>query len=891
VAKVQKKAKDQAAAAKKITEHATAAQRKAEEEVEHAAAAQRKAEEEALSAKMEAKRKMAAAEKEMAAAKKAEDEAEAAKMTAGVEVAAARKAEEEAFVAKKRAEDEAAAAKRMTEEAAVAKKMAEDEAAVGAHFFVMAEEAAAVQKQAGDEAASAKKEAEEEIAAAKKAENEAAVAKVTSEKEVVAAKRMAEEAVAAQRKAEDEAAAARRMAEEAVAAQRKAEDEAAAARRMAEDAVAANIKAEDEAAAEAKKSAEKAAATIARNEEEAATARVKGMKEAAAAKKMAEEEVASAKKEAEEEIAAVKKLREEAIAAKKRAEEEMVAAKRMAEEAVAAQRKAEDEAAAARRMAEEAAAAKKMAEDEAKKRGEDEERKKAEEEAQRKAEEQAKEYAEEQAKEKAEEEERRTSAAQLAKERAQDALRTETASKSKEKPSLWDTEDDCDDFLLQAVDHVYEQILATNGDVRKDELVAAQYGDVKQFSDLVVDSSGRVSVEKWNEFCSEARKKKKEKGWAHVRCLMHSVKRNMFGLHHADRKPTINWNWLLKEARDAFKLLATHEDPARSYVMKTELEDAQEGDIPVNFLKDLKINYKGEVKLKDWLAFCEVAAAHPEGETWLQILVHSISVRQCASDRDSLPDIVANFGHKAEPTVSASPPPPPLTPPPPLSGETSFSINLSTFTVPPKAPVLSPDQMANALKFSNTTIEGEEDLLYVVSDERAQSLAFAKFDADHDGQISIKEATDYLLSRPPEERPPGFQDINPFQKEKIRRQLAAIDQNGDDDISFGEFELWWNETAHSEDTAKHMAERSASQLAFESFDIDNDGTITIDEVITYLDSVSPEERPEGLQELTSFHKEKIRKRLEAMDSDNDGNLSYSEFQSWWSATHRLSRQF
>jgi len=817
VAKVQKKAKDQAAAAKKITEHATAAQRKAEEEVEHAAAAQRKAEEEALSAKMEAKRKMAAAEKEMAAAKKAEDEAEAAKMTAGVEVAAARKAEEEAFVAKKRAEDEAAAAKRMTEEAAVAKKMAEDEAAVGAHFFVMAEEAAAVQKQAGDEAASAKKEAEEEIAAAKKAENEAAVAKVTSEKEVVAAKRMAEEAVAAQRKAEDEAAAARRMAEEAVAAQRKAEDEAAAARRMAEDAVAANIKAEDEAAAEAKKSAEKAAATIARNEEEAATARVKGMKEAAAAKKMAE--------------------------------------------------------------------------DEAKKRGEDEERKKAEEEAQRKAEEQAKEYAEEQAKEKAEEEERRTSAAQLAKERAQDALRTETASKSKEKPSLWDTEDDCDDFLLQAVDHVYEQILATNGDVRKDELVAAQYGDVKQFSDLVVDSSGRVSVEKWNEFCSEARKKKKEKGWAHVRCLMHSVKRNMFGLHHADRKPTINWNWLLKEARDAFKLLATHEDPARSYVMKTELEDAQEGDIPVNFLKDLKINYKGEVKLKDWLAFCEVAAAHPEGETWLQILVHSISVRQCASDRDSLPDIVANFGHKAEPTVSASPPPPPLTPPPPLSGETSFSINLSTFTVPPKAPVLSPDQMANALKFSNTTIEGEEDLLYVVSDERAQSLAFAKFDADHDGQISIKEATDYLLSRPPEERPPGFQDINPFQKEKIRRQLAAIDQNGDDDISFGEFELWWNETAHSEDTAKHMAERSASQLAFESFDIDNDGTITIDEVITYLDSVSPEERPEGLQELTSFHKEKIRKRLEAMDSDNDGNLSYSEFQSWWSATHRLSRQF
>lgn len=79
-----------------------------------------------------------------------------------------------------------------------------------------------------------------------------------------------------------------------------------------------------------------------------------------------------------------------------------------------------------------------------------------------------------------------------------------------------------------------------------------------------------------------------------------------------------------------------------------------------------------------------------------------------------------------------------------------------------------------------------------------------------------------------------------------------------------------------------MVEKTPVQAAFDAFDIDNDGTITIDEVIQFLLSVPPEQRPTGLKDVNPFAKKAMRRRIEKMDTDNDGTLSFAEFEAWWS---------
>merc|ERR1711988_693813 len=77
--------------------------------------------------------------------------------------------------------------------------------------------------------------------------------------------------------------------------------------------------------------------------------------------------------------------------------------------------------------------------------------------------------------------------------------------------------------------------------------------------------------------------------------------------------------------------------------------------------------------------------------------------------------------------------------------------------------------------------------------------------------------------------------------------------------------------------ARVEEELSPCEKAFKAFDIDGDSVITIDEVIDYLLSVPPDDRPNGLKDINPFQKKKMRKRLEGMDTDNDGKLSFDEF--------------
>merc|ERR1711865_369993 len=80
--------------------------------------------------------------------------------------------------------------------------------------------------------------------------------------------------------------------------------------------------------------------------------------------------------------------------------------------------------------------------------------------------------------------------------------------------------------------------------------------------------------------------------------------------------------------------------------------------------------------------------------------------------------------------------------------------------------------------------------------------------------------------------------------------------------------------------------KSACRQAFDTFDIDGDKTITIEEVMQYLLSVSPEERPAGLKDVNPFAKAKMRKRLKKMDTNDDGTLSFAEFEAWWALEDR-----
>jgi len=91
---------------------------------------------------------------------------------------------------------------------------------------------------------------------------------------------------------------------------------------------------------------------------------------------------------------------------------------------------------------------------------------------------------------------------------------------------------------------------------------------------------------------------------------------------------------------------------------------------------------------------------------------------------------------------------------------------------------------------------------------------------------------------------------------------------------------------HVEDVVlKKRVEKQKSPIeeAFSLFDIDQNGTITIGECIQFLLSVSPDQRPNGLKDINPFQKAKMRKRVEKMDTNGDGTLSFAEFEEFWKA--------
>jgi hypothetical protein len=89
----------------------------------------------------------------------------------------------------------------------------------------------------------------------------------------------------------------------------------------------------------------------------------------------------------------------------------------------------------------------------------------------------------------------------------------------------------------------------------------------------------------------------------------------------------------------------------------------------------------------------------------------------------------------------------------------------------------------------------DHDALVHYEDSRSEvEKSFDAFDINKDGEITIAEVIEYLLSVPQDKRPPGLEDVNPFKKKSMEKRLRKMDTDGDGKLSFEEFQTWWNAT-------------------------------------------------------------------------------------------------
>lgn len=100
-----------------------------------------------------------------------------------------------------------------------------------------------------------------------------------------------------------------------------------------------------------------------------------------------------------------------------------------------------------------------------------------------------------------------------------------------------------------------------------------------------------------------------------------------------------------------------------------------------------------------------------------------------------------------------------------------------------------------------------------------------KADTDHDGKLSTEEFTDYVHDM--------FGDKDKFAQNLILREMQEANANGDDYISFNEFETLLAEEEGDEmpekpcDKGLTSDERSAILMAFKAFDINQDGNLSV----------------------------------------------------------------
>ncbi|KAL3641668.1 Calmodulin-like protein 3 [Castilleja foliolosa] len=128
---------------------------------------------------------------------------------------------------------------------------------------------------------------------------------------------------------------------------------------------------------------------------------------------------------------------------------------------------------------------------------------------------------------------------------------------------------------------------------------------------------------------------------------------------------------------------------------------------------------------------------------------------------------------------------------------------------------------------------------------------FEMFDRNGDGRITQQELNDSL------------ENMGIFIPDKeLAGMIDKIDINGDGCVDIGEFEALYRNIMDERDVEEDMRE------AFNVFDQNGDGFITVDELKSVLESL-------GLKQGRAA--EDCKKMIMRVDADGDGRVDFSEF--------------
>ncbi|ESW03940.1 hypothetical protein PHAVU_011G054100 [Phaseolus vulgaris] len=128
---------------------------------------------------------------------------------------------------------------------------------------------------------------------------------------------------------------------------------------------------------------------------------------------------------------------------------------------------------------------------------------------------------------------------------------------------------------------------------------------------------------------------------------------------------------------------------------------------------------------------------------------------------------------------------------------------------------------------------------------------FEMFDRNGDGRISVEELRDSLVNM-------GIE----IPEKELADMIQRIDVNGDGCLDMEEFGELYESIMEERDEEEDMLE------AFNVFDQNRDGFISVDELRTVLASL-------GLHQGRSL--EECRKMIVKVDIDGDGMVNYKEF--------------
>ncbi|KAJ4831055.1 hypothetical protein Tsubulata_001796 [Turnera subulata] len=182
---------------------------------------------------------------------------------------------------------------------------------------------------------------------------------------------------------------------------------------------------------------------------------------------------------------------------------------------------------------------------------------------------------------------------------------------------------------------------------------------------------------------------------------------------------------------------------------------------------------------------------------------------------------------------------------------------LPTITQPPPPPPPPPPISSAKTSPSHKEKSGGGGAHH---DKAELKSVFATFDKNGDGFITKQELRESL------------KNIGIFLSEKeVEDMVVKVDSNGDGLIDLDEFCILYKAVAGDDDIGEHQEDGAGEgdlKEAFDVFDRDKDGLISVEELGSVLSSL-------GLKEGRKF--EDLKEMIRKVDMDGDGMVNFDEF--------------